>query len=101
MRTCVNCGKDNGLYATRRKKFCSDNCRVQYHRKPAPSELYMEAVSTIQKFERVQNSDRVQAMDSLKALKVMIDKALLTLGDEDMKARQQMLNDMAARRNFG
>lgn len=98
MRKCLNCGQDNGLYATRRKKFCSDKCRVQYHRKPAPSELYLEAMNIISQFERVQKSDVVQAIDSLKALKIGIDNALRTLGDAEQVERARMLEDMFQKR---
>jgi predicted nucleic acid-binding Zn-ribbon protein len=99
MRKCLNCGNDNGLYASKRKKFCSDKCRVAYHRKPAPSELYLEAMTIISQFERVQKSDIVQARDSLKALKVGIDNALRTLGDEEQLERARMLEDMFQKRN--
>ena len=89
-----------GRYATARRKFCNDACRVKYHRKAKPHELYSEAVTIISKYQDVQKSDVIAAIDSLYALKVMIDSALLHLGDKNQVARNEMLSDLSRKRNF-
>jgi len=99
MRYCQNCKKDMGLYTTKRKKFCSTNCRVQYHRKAKPHELYSEAVTIISKYQDVQKADVIAAIDSLYALKVMIDSALLHLGDKNQLAKNEMLSDLSRRKS--
>jgi len=98
MRHCQNCKKDMGLYTTKRKKFCSDACRVQYHRKAKPHELYSDLMTILSKFQNVQKEDKVQAIDSLKAFKHQIDSALQHLGDRDTMARFEMTGKLAPKK---
>jgi len=97
---CKNCGKYLPRESTSRKQFCSDLCRVQYHRKPTPNELYAEAVAIIGKFKDTAKKDRVQAVDSLKALKVIINDALADCGDKEQQERKAMMEDAFKKRNF-
>lgn len=95
---CQNCQKTLPADSTWRRKFCSDLCRVQFHRKPTPNDLYNEAITTIDKFKKTAKKDRVQAIDSLKALKVAIDNALGDCGDKEMLERRAMMEDLFRKR---
>ena len=51
-KTCQNCGDKLKADSTWRKKFCSDNCRVQYNRakKPTPKK---NAAMKAEKYDRL------------------------------------------------
>jgi hypothetical protein len=100
-KVCQNCGDKLSADSTWRRKFCSDLCRVQFHRKPKPKELYAEAATIIAKFKHTSKKDNIQAIDSLYALKVLIDDALADCGDRQMQERKALAEDMARKRNWG
>lgn len=95
---CQNCQKMLPTDSTWRRKFCSDLCRVQFHRKPKPQDLYNEAMGIVSQFSKTSKKDRIQAIDSLKALRIQIDSALLQLGEQNQIARNEMLNAYGAKR---
>lgn len=99
-KNCQNCGKKLPGDSTWRKKFCNDNCRVAFHRKPTPQDLYAEGVSVLEKFKKTAKKERIQAIDSLYALKVILDDTLRELGDAEQIAKAEMLEQMLRKRNF-
>lgn len=95
---CQNCQKMLPADSTWRRKFCGDLCRVQFHRKPKPKDLYFDAMNVISQYAKTSKKDRIDAIDNLKALKVQIDSVLLQLGEQNQVARRDMLNDYGAKR---
>lgn len=101
-RHCQNCGKDLGRYATNRKRFCNDKCRVQYHRKASAQDLYNQTFSSLSKFSKVPDAERKSAIESLRQLKKEIDVQLRLLGDAEAQGYFEMLSEIRRKReNFG
>lgn len=92
-KRCQNCGLDLGVNATHRKQFCSDACRVAYHRTKSAQTLYSEAITTISKFSKVSKSEKKAAIENLKQLQTIIKHELYLLGDADELARIDMIED--------
>lgn len=98
MRHCKNCGKDMGLYARRNKKFCSDKCRVENHRKANAQELYGQAIQAIGLMSKVGDSERKQAIENLRILRREIDVVLRSLGDAEAQGYFDMIQEHRQRR---
>lgn len=90
MRNCQNCGRDMG-FVTRRRKFCSDKCRVQFNRSHAPAKLYSDAMRAISLLGQAKYGDKTNAKETLKQLRTAIDFELRRLGDSDTIYRYEML----------
>lgn len=99
-RNCKNCGKDLGLYATNRKRFCNDKCRVQFHRKSSAQELYGEAIQVIGRFSKVSESERKAAIENLRLIKKEIDFQLRALGDAEANGYFEMISEIRAKRGL-
>lgn len=95
---CLNCNDFLPRHSTSRRKFCTDLCRLQYSRKPKPKDLYLEAMNIVSQYGKTSKKDRIDAIDSLKALKVQIDSVLLQLGEQNQVARREMLGEYGAKR---
>lgn len=93
-KRCQNCGLDLGVNATHRKQFCSDACRVAYHRTKSAQTLYSEAITTISKFSKVSKSEKKAAIENLKQLQTIIKHELYLLGDADELARIDMIEQV-------
>ena len=101
-RHCQNCGKELDRYATNRKKFCKDKCRVQFHRKASAQGLYGEAIQAIGRFSKVGESERKAAIENLRLLKKEIDFQLRALGDAEANGYFEMLSEIRQKReNLG
>lgn len=101
-KRCQHCGKDLGVDATHRKQFCSDKCRVAYHRTKSAQTLYGDAITTITKFSKVSKSERKQAIENLKLLQTIIKQELYFLGDADEVGLRDMLDNLARKKaNLG
>jgi len=99
-RNCQNCGKDLGRYATNRKRFCNDKCRVQFHRKASAQDLYGEAIRVIGRFSKVSESERKAAIENLRLLKKEIDFQLRALGDAEANGYFEMISELRAKRGL-
>lgn len=93
-KRCQNCGLELGHDATFRKQFCSDKCRVAYHRTKSAQTLYSEAITTISKFSKVSKAEKKAAIENLKALQTIIKHELYLLGDADELALRDMVSDL-------
>lgn len=101
-KRCQHCGKDLGHDATHRKQFCSDTCRVAYHRTKSAQTLYGDAITTISKFSKVSKSEKKAAIENLKQLQTIIKHELYLLGDADELALRDMVSDLQRRKeNMG
>lgn len=88
---CKNCGKDLGNNATWRKEYCSDKCRVAFHRTSSAQALYGEGIRAITKLGGVAAGQKKAAIASLKDLRKAIDDQLRVLGDVDTIDKYEML----------
>lgn len=91
-KNCKNCGKQLGQDATWRKKFCSDKCRVAFHRTSSAQALYAEAIQPISKLgKKVSSGEKQLAIETLKVLRRAIDDQLRVLGDVDTQDRYELM----------
>jgi hypothetical protein len=96
----MNCGKDMGRYVRSNKKFCSDKCRVENHRKSNAQELYGQAMQAIGLMSKVPASERKKAIESLRILKKDIDLQLRALGDAEAQGYFDMISDYRTKRGL-
>lgn len=94
MRYCENCNQDMGREVTRRRRFCSDKCRVQFNRAQNTNEAYSIAMNAIYQLGKAPKTKRIQSLDALRELKKAIDDALRTLGDRETLDRYAMIEDL-------
>jgi len=90
-RHCENCNQDMGREVTVRRKFCSDRCRVAFHRAHHPNEAYSVAMNAIYRLGKTPTAHKETARKSLYELKKAIDDALRNLGDRQTLDKFSML----------
>lgn len=95
-RYCENCNQDMGWEVTRRRRFCSDKCRVAFNRAHKANESYSIAMNAIYRLGKAPTAHKQEAVDSLRQLKKAIDDALRTLGDRETLDKFSMLQSISS-----
>lgn len=103
--TCSECGKSLDGWHSAAKKTCSPACRKQRQRRLQNIDKHwldvMSALNRIRMVIRRRDSEEIVKIytGQLIHLKREINDLLLLAGDEDSKAKVQMMSDMKRRRS--